>query len=393
MKVALNLLYLTERSGGVGRYMTELTASLVRAGADVVALHSRDLPEDVRHAPWASAIAWQDLGLHVLDGPPWAFASTTWAQWVTTTDRAKRAGAQVLHGPAYIGPPMARGIRTVVTVPDLVYTRHPTLLDTRTRIGMQMTVGPSARGADRVIAISEAVRDDVVATLRVRPDRVDVTPLGARVDSQVEPTDEAVLRDRFALGRSSVILCVAQKRVHKNLVGLLRAIPHLRTREAVVVMVGLPTPHERELRVVAEGLSVAERVRQVGWVAEQDLEGLYALASCCCLPSFEEGFGLPVIEAMARGVPVACSTAGALGEVAGTAAEPFDPNDPTSIARALDRVLGDDVRAAELRAAGRDRAARFTWDRTAATTLGVYERALTAPGRRGTPMSRVRRRP
>jgi glycosyltransferase involved in cell wall biosynthesis len=115
-------------------------------------------------------------------------------------------------------------------------------------------------------------------------------------------------------------------------------------------------------------------------VPEAELEGLYALAACCCLASFEEGFGLPILEAMARGVPVACSAAGVLAEVAGAAALTFDPRDPASIASALWGILSDDAQRARLCVAGKRRAAQFQWEQTAAATVRSYERALEGGG-------------
>jgi alpha-1,3-rhamnosyl/mannosyltransferase len=106
-----------------------------------------------------------------------------------------------------------------------------------------------------------------------------------------------------------------------------------------------------------------------------ELEGLYAAAECFVFPSLFEGFGLPVLEAMARGLPVACSGNGALGEVAGDAALHFDPHSEASIAAAVQRLLTDPVEAERLRTAGRARVARFTWTATAAGTLSTYERA------------------
>ena len=112
------------------------------------------------------------------------------------------------------------------------------------------------------------------------------------------------------------------------------------------------------------------------WVDEADLEGLYRAASCFALPSLMEGFGLPVLEAMRRELPVACSDRPALREVAGDAALLFDPEDPASIASALGRILGDGALAARLRHAGLERCRRFTWARTARETVASYRRAL-----------------
>jgi glycosyltransferase involved in cell wall biosynthesis len=113
-------------------------------------------------------------------------------------------------------------------------------------------------------------------------------------------------------------------------------------------------------------------------VAPADLEGLYAIASAFVFPSLAEGFGLPVLEAMARGVPVACSDRSSLPEVVGDAALLFDPEDPRAIAAALERLLADRAGADRLRAAGRARAATFTWERTAELTAAAYARALAA---------------
>jgi glycosyltransferase involved in cell wall biosynthesis len=144
------------------------------------------------------------------------------------------------------------------------------------------------------------------------------------------------------------------------------------------VLPGYPTPYERELRARAVAAGVADDVRWLDWVADRDVEGLFALAGAFVFPSFYEGFGLPVLEAMARGVPVACSDRASLPEVADGAALLFDPDFPDQIAAAIERLLGDPAEADRLRAAGRARAARFTWARAADLTLASYERALAA---------------
>ena len=330
MRVGLNLHALVPAAGGVGRYMTELTAALATGHPEVrlTAFHSSELPAELKQRPWAAEIEWVRIPVSVTHGPPGNILLTLGSQWLVQPALARRRRLDVIHGPAYIAPLAGLGARTVVTIPDLIYTRYPDLLDRRTRLGMRLTVGPVARRADRVIAISQTCAADVAATLSVPRSRIDVTLLGATPRAPGAVTDEAALRARHRLADAPVVLCVAQKRPHKNLRGLIEAI-ELVPRAARLVLVGFPTPHEDELRAVA-----GDRVRFVGWIDEAELEGLYALASCCCLASFEEGFGLPVLEAMARELPVACSDAGALAEVAGSAAELFDPRDPAAIAAA-----------------------------------------------------------
>jgi glycosyltransferase involved in cell wall biosynthesis len=148
-----------------------------------------------------------------------------------------------------------------------------------------------------------------------------------------------------------------------------------RWASAVLVLPGNPTPYEAELRELAAELSIEANVVFLPYVAPADLEGLYALASCFVFASLNEGFGIPILEAMRRGVPVACSRASALPEVAGEAARYFDPYDVQDIAAALSELLGDRALAARLSAAGREREAMFTWKQTAEGTLASYERA------------------
>src|SRR4029077_7235788 len=134
--------------------------------------------------------------------------------------------------------------------------------------------------------------------------------------------------------------------------------------------------HEQELRGLASELGVSERVRFPPWLREADLEGLYALSSAFVLPSLGEGFGLPILEAMLRGVPVACSDTSSLHDVAGEAALLFDPESQAEVDAAIRKLLEDPRLAQDLRGRGRERAASYTWQRTGAATLAGYRHAL-----------------
>jgi glycosyltransferase involved in cell wall biosynthesis len=146
----------------------------------------------------------------------------------------------------------------------------------------------------------------------------------------------------------------------------------------VLVIPGYPTWHEQELRDHTARIGVARDVQFLGWLTESELEGLWAIAKAFAFPSLYEGFGLPVLEAMARGVPVACSSASSLPEVAGEAALLFDPHDKAAIVQALTRLLADGSLRERLRERGLARAREFTWQRTAEGTLASYARALGA---------------
>jgi glycosyltransferase involved in cell wall biosynthesis len=142
----------------------------------------------------------------------------------------------------------------------------------------------------------------------------------------------------------------------------------------VLVIPGYHTEHEDELKAHAAALGIDAEVRFPSWVDGAELEGLYAAAACFVFPSLYEGFGLPVLEAMLRGVPVACSDRSSLPEVAGDAALTFDPEDPRSIAAAIERLLGNPAEAELMRAAGLAQAERFSWRRCARAVLESYDR-------------------
>jgi glycosyltransferase involved in cell wall biosynthesis len=377
LRIGLNLVYLVRDSGGAGRYARELIRAIqaVEPGTEITAYVSSEVPPDVLDGAWPEPVSFVRFPITVTHGPPGNFALTMGAQWGAVPWLAARRRLDVVHGLANIAPLVAPRVATVVTVLDLIWMRFPQTLDRRATVGMKLTTPPSARLATRVIAISEAAKADLEATLGLPAGRIDVTPLGFRLDDRVAPEPEAALRARFGLGDLPVLLSVAQKREHKNLAGLIRAVAALPGR-AMLVLPGSPTPHEAELRRLAAELGIADRVRFPGWITGAELEGLYALARVFVLPSFEEGFGLPILEAMGREVPVACSNASSLPEVAGDAAELFDPHSVPAMSAAVDRLLADEGRRAQLVERGRARLREFTWERTARATLATYRRAI-----------------
>jgi glycosyltransferase involved in cell wall biosynthesis len=301
-------------------------------------------------------------------------------QWVRGEQQllpglARRAGIDVLHSLASTAPARGR-FRRVVTVHDLIYLVFPEAHGGLRARGMRALVPLGVRRSHRVTADSRSTRDDLVARLGVPAEKIDVVPLGVG-SSRIAPSAEADLRARLDLGNRRIALSVSAKRAHKNLIRLLEAQALLpEDHRPILVLPGYATEHEAELRERARALSIAGDVRFLGWLDSADLEGLYAAADLFVFPSLYEGFGLPVLEAMARGVPVASSDRAALAEVAGDAALLFDPEAPRAIADAMSALLGDAAEAERRRVAGRDQAARFTWGATARGMLASYDRAL-----------------
>ncbi len=290
---------------------------------------------------------------------------------------ARRAGVELLHSLGTTAPPVTP-MPSVVTVNDLIYEHWPNTFPAAARLGLKAVVGPGARGSDRVITISHAVKADVVERLRVPPGRVDVVHLGFGMRPPAAVTPEAELRARLGLGDGRVVLCVSAALEHKNLARLIDAFAALgpAAADARLVLAGHAGRERAALEERARSAGDGDRDVLTGWIAAEDLEGLYALSACCAYPSLHEGFGLPVLEAMALDLPHACSDATSLPEVAGDAAELFDPRDPGAITAAIARLLDDPARAAELVARGRERVRHFTWERCADATWAVYERAL-----------------
>jgi len=292
---------------------------------------------------------------------------------------AVRAGIDLMHSLGSTAPMRGRFVR-VVTVHDLIYARFPEAHAGLRDRGMRVLVPGGARRAERVIADSQSTREDLIELIGLPREKIDVVPLGLGAVRRAQSLPERELRERFALAHRDVVLSLSAKRPHKNLRVLLDALAEIDVgSRPVLVLPGYPTAHEAELREHARARGLEDDVRFHGWVSAQELEGLWELAHAFVYPSLYEGFGLPVLEAMARGVPVACSNASSLPEVAGEAALLFDPHRPAQIAAALGRLLTDAGLRERLGELGRERARQFTWERSARLTLDSYERALGRP--------------
>jgi glycosyltransferase involved in cell wall biosynthesis len=375
LHVGLNLVYLVPgETGGMEVYARELIPRLAAIeGLRVTAFVNREAAAGER-GPW-----------HEVDHEVVPVKARNRVEWVRGEQQhlprmAARAGCDVVHSLASTAPLHGRFVR-VTTIHDLNYRMVPEAHFGLLRLGMGVLVPAAARRSQRIVVDAHSTVDDVVRHLRVAPEKVDVVPLGIGQEPAGPATPERELRERLDLGERPVLLSVSAKRPHKNLIRLLDA--HARIDAAqrpMLVLPGYSTPHEAELIARAAQLGTADRVRLPSWVDQADLEGLYALATAFVFPSLYEGFGFPVLEAMRRGVPVACSDRSTLPELAGDAALLFDPEDPDAIHGALDRLLRDGELRDRLRAAGPRQAALFNWDATATATAAVYERALREAG-------------
>lgn len=372
--LGVNAVFLQPRMGGLETYVRQLLPALLELRPDlrISVFVTESGRECLTSEHWVDEV---ELVTHPLVGLPYGKAA---AELTVVGSLATRRGVEVLHSVALTAPFRTRAA-SVITIADVTWLREPETVGPLTALLWRLIVPTVARRADRVITLSEAARREILEDLPVRAERIDVVPCGSGNGVPADASDEGEVRSRLGLGKRRVVLAVSALSRHKNLPPLVRALVQIRESHPDVVLVipGNPTEHGRELEHLALDLGVRDALCLPGWVDQPHLEALYRMASCFVFPSRREGFGMPILEAMARGVPVACSDASPLPEVAGDAALYFAPERPDQIAEAIVRLLSDTKLAAELVVRGRARQRMFTWSRAAEKTLAVYERALS----------------
>jgi glycosyltransferase involved in cell wall biosynthesis len=286
----------------------------------------------------------------------------------------RRAGVDLLHAPVNIGP-LVRPCRLVVTVHDLSFVLYPETFPPMQRLYQRTMARWTARHADRIVAVSESTRADLVRYFHVPAERVTVVPNG--VDPAFRPLPPAEI-DAFRRRRGlpeRFLLSVGTVQPRKNIPRLLEALARVPGAPPLVLCGGRGWYYDA-IYATIERLELADRVHLAGFVPQAELPLWYNAATCFVCPSLYEGFGFPVLEALACGTPAIVSRASSLPEVAGDAAILVDPQDVEGLAVALARVLQQPDVAASLRAAGPRQAARFPWPRTAEATAAIYRNVL-----------------
>jgi glycosyltransferase involved in cell wall biosynthesis len=376
MRVGLNVEQLFHPApGGIGRYTARLATLLttLAPGDEVVGFAAAHPRSTVARISLANALAapvvlpvprpaLYDLW-HTLNAPP-----------LTMLSRRLR-GLDVVHAPSLAVPPRA-GVPLVVTVHDAGFLEYPDAFTRRGRRFHQQGLRAAVARADRIITVSRAAADEIVHHTGVDGDRLRVIPNGVDL-TVVASADVERVRHDLQLGDAPYVLWVGTQEPRKNVALLVRSFAEAVTRERLphaLVLAGTPGWLHTEASAMAGAADLGDRLRVLGPVDDRDLFALYSGAALFALPSRHEGFGLPVLEAMAQGTPVICTDAPALVEVAGGAAAIVAP-DPDAWADALGSLLRDDDRRRALAHAGRARARELTWERCVAATRAVYEEA------------------
>ena len=358
--VAYNALVLRPPFSGVEKSVVELARALARRGAYDYRLL---LPPACGAA--AAGVDWPRLPV-----PSWSSgrAGRIGFELTLLPGCLRHAGIDLLHAPAYVAPPRLP-CPLVLSLYDLHVYTHPRFCTAANRIHYRARLPGSIRRAAAILVPSRATRDALVDRFPGAETRAHVIPLGVAPAyfAPGSPERLAAVRNRYRLP-ARYLLFVGDPAPRKNLDGIRQAWQTLRREHTGLhlVFAGAAAPMPA---VQPAG------VHQTGYIDEADLPAVYALAEALLFPSFDEGFGLPVLEAMAAGCPVVCS-GGAAAEFAGEAARYCDPNQPGSIADALRPLLADAARRQTLITRGRQQAAAFTWDAAAAATEAVYAQVL-----------------
>jgi len=289
-------------------------------------------------------------------------------------------GADLLHCSHYNVPCFYRG-RLLVTIHDLTHITDRTFRRTLPAlVYARPMLTLASRKANHIVADSEFTKREIVDRLRIAPEKVTVIYLGVSSHFRLCDHEEAFRAASSALQlRRPYLLYIGALKPHKNIPTLIRAFALLRGRRKVehqLLIVGDDPKWKEGLTQLCSQLGVAGQVSFVPRVAYQVLPRVYAGADLLVMPSFIEGFGLPVLEAMACGTPVVCSWAASLPEVAGDAAEFFEPSSVDDLAAAIERVLNSPERQAVLRQKGLERAKQFSWEECARRHCEVYRSVL-----------------
>lgn len=374
--IGLDYTAAVHQTAGIGRYAREITADLV----------------DHHHADWRLFVA---DGKHAdlpVQPPGVTVAPSRWSErthnriWhrlrLPLVVETWTGPLDLYHALDFFLPPTRRQTRTVVTIHDLSYEHFPE----QTMPGMldflRTHVPRSVAVADHVIAVSESTRDDLLSLYGVDPARVTVIPHGVRprFHANQDPAEQAAIRAKYRLpGDIPLILTVGTTQPRKNHLRLVRALPALNQQDAVLVIAGGRGWYYNDVFQEVERLGLRDRVVFTSYVDEADLPALYRAADVFAYPAIYEGFGLPVLEAMACGTPVLASETSSLPEVVGEdglCGILVNPHHVDAIADGLNRMLDDPGRRAELSRNGIARAGEFTWARAADAVWDVYQTLL-----------------
>jgi glycosyltransferase involved in cell wall biosynthesis len=376
LRIAIDYTSAVNQNAGIGRFVRQLVNAVVANDPtdSFLLLHANPNPGRVPNYPSGSNVTrrvlrvnerWTNILWHRLQVPiP--------ADWLT-------GPIDLFHSPDFVMPPV-QAARSILTVHDLAFLLYPECADARLRAYLEKVVPRSAMRADYVVADSENTRNDVICLLGVPPERVTVVPGG--VDPVFQPVTDperlAALRHTIGIDETTpYILFIGVIEPRKNLMGLIEAFDILKSRRSLphkLVVAGRRGWLSDGTMDRADRSLYRSDIIFPGFIPDGELPTLYSAAEAFAFPSHYEGFGLPVLEAMACGTPVVASRASSLPEIVGDAGMQVDPNDPERLASALELLALNPEMRADFSARGQERAKLFSWEAAARVMLDVYHK-------------------
>ncbi|MCC6613326.1 MAG: glycosyltransferase family 4 protein [Anaerolineae bacterium] len=378
-RIAIDYTAAHEQGGGIGRYVRELVNALAREKTP----HSYPLfvsgarAEDLPPLP-APNFSWHPTRIT----PRW-FARIWHRARLPLPVEVFTGPVNLYHATDFTLAPVLPGTRTLLTVHDLSFVRVPESASPALKAYLDVAVPRSAQRAHHILADSQATKDDLIELYKIAPDKITVLLSG--VDARFQPVTDAAaraaVREKYGLGGRPYLFSIGTVQPRKNYRRLMEALAQVRANghDVTLAIAGGKGWLEDPIYAALDALKLRDHVRFIGFADDADLPALYSEARALAFPSLYEGFGLPILEAMACGTPVVTSDVSSMPEAAGDAALLVDPYDVDALADALARLLCDDSLRATLIARGHAQAARFTWGRAARELLAVYDDLLKSP--------------
>jgi glycosyltransferase involved in cell wall biosynthesis len=375
-RIAIDYTPAYEQGGGIGRYVRELTSALARTDTNnqyrlfVSGATSAQLPP----AP-SQNFTWRPTQI----SPKW-FARVWHRLRLPLPVEAFTGNIDLYHATDFVLPPTRPNTKTLLTVHDLSFVRVPDTAAPSLRAYLNQVVPRSVAKAHHILADSQATKDDLIDLYNTPADKITVLLSG--VDPQFMPIDapqiQATVREKYKLANHKYLLSVGTVQPRKNYSRIIRALATLRNQghDVHYAIAGGQGWLEDEMYQTIEETGLADYVHLLGFVDDEDLPTLYSAAECLVITSLYEGFGLPILEAMACGTPVVTSNLSSLPEVAGDASILVDPMDTPAIHNAINTILTDSTQRDQLVHAGFRQVQDFTWDKSAQHLKAIYESLL-----------------
>ena len=376
MRVVIDGRMILPQMSGIGRYLISLSRALHDLGDDT--LFELWLQEDLSIDHPARKLASDNFQVRVLPVKHMSLSG----QWQIPFEAA-RSHADVLHFP-HFDLPWATPGRIVATIHDLKYIAHPEFFphfEESKRLAMHLMMAFTCRRSQLILCDSKWTAQDLHARIGVPKQKLRPVPLGVDERLFISSLPDALqeLRQRMHLDQP-FILFVGERRPHKNLIGLMKAFSLFRrmsNQPYQLVIAGKRYADYQEPETIAKQFGLSDSICFLDYVAEFDLPVLYQAAEAFISLSHYEGFGLPILEAMASGTPVVAANCTALPEVVGEAGMLVDPDNPDQAADALHQIVRGGAQREQMIALGSERARQYTWERTAQKTLEIYREAQT----------------